>query len=68
MELINNKGVSDATYARMVGKFGEQGLIDLTSVVGYYTLLAMVMNVARTGVPDGPPLPLPALPLRSKPL
>jgi 4-carboxymuconolactone decarboxylase len=67
-ELINTKGVSDTTYARAVGKFGEQGLIDLTSVVGYYTLLAMVMNVARTGVPDGPSLPLPALPLRAKPL
>jgi len=67
-ELINTKGVSDTTYARTVGKFGEQGLIDLTSVVGYYTLLAMVMNVARTGVPAGPALPLPALPLRAKPL
>jgi len=67
-ELINTKGVSDTTYARTVGKFGEQGLIDLTSVVGYYTLLAMVMNVARTGVPEGPALPLQALPLRAKPL
>lgn len=67
-ELINTKGVSDPTYARAVAKFGEQGLIDLISVVGYYTFLAMVMNVARTGVPEGRPLPLPALPLRAMPL
>ena len=67
-ELINTKGLSDTTYARAVAKFGEEGLIDLVSVVGYYTLLAMVMNVARTGVPSGPPLPLPALPLRATPL
>lgn len=67
-ELINTKGVSDTTYARAVAKFGEQNLIDLIGVVGYYTLLAMVMNVARTGVPTGPALPLPALPLRVKPL
>jgi len=67
-ELINTKGVSDTTYARAVAKFGEQSLIDLISVVGYYTLLAMVMNVARTGVPEGAPLPLPALPLRALPL
>ena len=67
-ELINTKGLSDTTYARAVAKFGEQGLIDLISVVGYYTLLAMVMNVARTAVGDGKPLPLPALPLRAAPL
>lgn len=67
-ELINTKGLSDTTYARAVAKFGEEGLIDLVSVVGYYTLLAMVMNVARTGVPTGPALPLPALPLRATPL
>src|SRR5262245_48591022 len=67
-ELINTKGVCDATYARAVGQFGEQNLIDLIGVVGYYTLLAMVMNVARTGVPEGKPLPLPALPLRAIPL
>ena len=67
-ELINTKGLSDTTYARAVAKFGEEGLIDLVSVVGYYTLLAIVMNVARTGVPSGPPLPLPALPLRATPL
>jgi 4-carboxymuconolactone decarboxylase len=67
-ELINTKGLSDTTYARAVAKFGEPGLIDLISIVGYYTMLAMVMNVARTGVGDGKPLPLPALPLRALPL
>ena len=56
------------TYARAVARLGEQNLIDLIGVVGYYTLLAMVMNVARTGVPQGPSLPLPPLPLRAKPL
>ena len=67
-ELINTKGLSDTTYGRAVAKFGEQGLIDLISIVGYYTMLAMVMNVARTSVGDGKPLPLPALPLRALPL
>lgn len=57
-ELLANKGVCDATYARAVKKFGEQGVIDIIAVVGYYTLLAMIMNVARTAIPDGKPLPL----------
>jgi 4-carboxymuconolactone decarboxylase len=48
IELHHNKSVSDAIYARALAKFGEQGIIDLTSVNGYYTLLSMVMNVART--------------------
>jgi 4-carboxymuconolactone decarboxylase len=52
-ELFTNKSVSDPTYARAKSKFGEQGVIDILGVVGYYTLLAMIMNVARTPVPEG---------------
>ena len=66
-EVLNTKGASDTTYARAVKKFGEEGIIDLVGVAGYYALLAMVMNVARTAVPEGNPLPLPPLPLRATP-
>ena len=65
-EVLNNKGASDATYARAVAKFGEQGVIDVLGVAGYYALLAMVMNVARTAMPEGSPLPLSPLPERSQ--
>ena len=47
-ELARNRSVSDATYERAVGKFGEQGVIDTLGIVGYYTMLAMVLNTART--------------------
>jgi 4-carboxymuconolactone decarboxylase len=47
-ELLQNKSVSDATYAGMTAKFGEQGVIDTTGLVGYYSTLAMILNVART--------------------
>jgi 4-carboxymuconolactone decarboxylase len=49
-ELQRNQSVSDATYARAVSKFGEQGVIDTVGIVGYYSLLAMVLNTARTPV------------------
>ena len=49
-ELQHNHSVSDATYARALSKFGEQGIIDIIGTVGYYTLLAMVLNTARTPV------------------
>ena len=61
-ELNRHRTVADATYARAVARFGEQGVIDATSIVGYYTLLAMVMNTARTALPDGIPPPLAPLP------
>ena len=51
-ELQTNKRVSDATYAKAVATFGESGVIDLIAVQGYYTMLAMMMNVARTSVGD----------------
>ena len=50
-ELARNHSVSDATYARAVGKFGEQGVIDTLGITGYYTMLAMVLNTARTPLP-----------------
>jgi 4-carboxymuconolactone decarboxylase len=51
-ELRNNRSLSDPTYAQLLKRFGEQGVIDLVAHYGYYSLLAMTMNVARTAVPD----------------
>ncbi|HET9903908.1 MAG TPA: carboxymuconolactone decarboxylase family protein [Xanthobacteraceae bacterium] len=50
-ELQRNRCVSDATYARLIAHFGEQGVIDAVAILGYYTLLAMVMNTTRVPVP-----------------
>lgn len=52
-ELQRNQSVSDATYARAVAAFGEAGVIDALGISGYYTMLAMVLNTARTPLPDG---------------
>lgn len=52
-ELHRNKSISDATYGRAVKTFGEQGVIDILGISGYYTTLAMVLNTARTPVPPG---------------
>jgi 4-carboxymuconolactone decarboxylase len=61
-ELSRHRTVTDATYARAAATFGEQGVMDATSIAGYYTLLAMVMNTARTALPEGTKPPLPPLP------
>lgn len=52
-EMQKNQSIGDATYARAVGAIGEQGIIDVMGITGYYTLLAMVMNTARTPLPAG---------------
>ena len=52
-EIQKNQAIADGTYARAVAKIGEQGIIDVMGITGYYTMLAMVMNTARTPLPDG---------------
>ena len=49
-ELQDNQSVSDRTYARALAAFGEPGVVEIASIQGYYTYLAMVMNAARVGV------------------
>jgi len=53
MELQRNHSVSDATYARAVERFGEQGVVETVSLVGYYTMISMILNTARTPLPAG---------------
>ena len=60
-ELHETKAVSDAAFKAAMDRFGERGVIDLIGVTGYYTMLAMVLNVAQQPLPNGAPPPLPAL-------
>jgi len=53
IELHNNHSVSDTTYARALSKFGERGIIDMIGLSGWYTLVSMVLNTARTPLPAG---------------
>ena len=47
-ELLRNKGVSETTYRRAVDRFGENGVIDMLGVAGYFTTVSMIMNVAHS--------------------
>jgi len=50
-ELHRNRSVSDVTYARALATFGEQGVVDVVGLSGWYTLVAMALNTARTPLP-----------------
>jgi 4-carboxymuconolactone decarboxylase len=52
VELLRNKGVSETTYRRAVMKLGENGVIDMIGVAGYFTTMSMVMNVAHSPPSD----------------
>lgn len=51
LELHRNKRVSDPTFARAEKRFGKKGVVDLTGINAYYTLLAMQMNAAQYQAP-----------------
>jgi 4-carboxymuconolactone decarboxylase len=53
-EIARDRTVTDATYARAVAALGEPGVVDLLGAIGYYSTLAMIMNVARTPAPPAP--------------
>lgn len=61
IELRRDRKVSDATYAAVQKLFGDQGVVDLIAVNGYYDLVSMTLNVAEVTTPPDGALPLPDL-------
>ena len=47
-ELLNTNGVSEPTYAAAIAQFGEQGVVELATLVGYFVMVSWLMNVAHT--------------------
>ena len=61
-ELPRNQSVSDKTYSLALSKYGEQGIIDMIGLNGYYTYIAMVLNATRHPVNAGAKPGLPVFP------
>lgn len=57
-ELHETRAVSEATYAEAVDALGQEAVIELTVLSGYYTTVSMILNTFEVPVPDGitPPL------------
>ena len=51
-ELLHARGVAEDTYRGAVAWLGERGVVDLVALVGYFTTVSLVLNVAHT--PAGP--------------
>ena len=61
-ELTRQHGVSDPTYRAALAQFGEQGLVELATLVGYFVMVSWLMNVARTPALASAETPLAAFP------
>jgi len=57
-EVYRHHRVSDATYARIVDRFGEAGAAELAGLLGYYALISITLNVFEVPVPSGETAPL----------
>ena len=58
-ELIDTKRLSDTTFADVISRFGERGVIELGTIVGYYTAIGNALNAFQVPLPPGAPEPFP---------
>jgi 4-carboxymuconolactone decarboxylase len=47
-ELLLTHGASETTYAAALAQFGEAGVVEMATLVGYFVMVCWVMNVAHT--------------------
>lgn len=52
-QLIVGGGVDDATFASAVAQLGRQGVVELASLCGYYTLVSFTLNTFAVPLPPG---------------
>ncbi|MDP6824217.1 MAG: carboxymuconolactone decarboxylase family protein [Dehalococcoidia bacterium] len=54
-ELLGDHRTSDAVFEAVKTRFGNAGVIELTATVGYYSMIACVLNATETEPPSGSP-------------
>lgn len=57
LELHRDKTVSDPTYAAAVAALGEDRVIDLVAIIGFYTMVAITLNTFNAPLPEGAEAP-----------
>lgn len=57
-ELLDNRRVTDATHARLQAAIGDECLIELVLVVGFYSMLGLICDAFEPALPSGVAEPL----------
>ena len=52
-ELQDRRFVSEESYRRALGLWGVVGVVELTALIGYYTMVAMTLNAHEFPLPAG---------------
>ena len=63
LELHQSRKVSEKTYRRALELIGVLGVVELTALIGYYTMVAMTLIAHEIPLPEGA---APALPVRER--
>ena len=50
--------MAPALYAEAVQRWAAVGVVELTAVIGYYTMVSMTLNAHEIPMPDDAPAPL----------
>lgn len=67
-ELLENGKVSDSAYAAVLNRWDTIGAVELTALVGYYSMVAMTLNAHQIPLPDHIPAELNSDPPSRSPL
>jgi 4-carboxymuconolactone decarboxylase len=60
-ELLNRRQLSDDSFGKARQILGEQPLVDLVAVAGFYVMVSAVVIAGRVAIPNGGPAPMPVL-------
>ena len=56
-QLQQTGNVDEDTYQRVLAIYGEAGIVELGAILGYYTMVAMTLNVHQIPLPEEHPEP-----------
>ena len=57
-ELAETRHLSDANYKRALDHFGEEAMVELAVLVGFYHTVSIVLNTFQVEAPEGDPHPV----------
>ena len=52
-EIVYNRFVQDRTFSATVNLLGDAGVVELTGLIGYYSMAAMTLNAFQVPLPKG---------------
>ena len=58
-EIFGTRRLGDDSFNAAIAGLGEQGLVEVIGIIGYYTLIANTLNVFQVALPEGERLPFP---------